>query len=160
MPFLFGETMSLLRPQPVIDNPVTMKAAATLEAAGAWDTPTEIACAGFDWVMLYFTYTRGAANGAMDFQPQVSPYSADLAGVEDWFTQSIYAGGAVVAGADTTSNVQRELVTYGSTGAAAEMFVYGPVRLDGTIERIRITTRESGVASNPGDCHIVGVFYN
>ena len=123
--------MALLRPQPVIGNPVTMKAAATLEAAGAWDTPTEVACAGFDWVMLYFTYTRGAAGGAMDFYMDVSPYSANVAGVEDWFNQSAYAVGAVVAGADTTSAVQREIVTYGSTAGAAEMWAFGPVRLDG-----------------------------
>jgi hypothetical protein len=159
--FVSGGTMALLRPQPVIDNPVTVRAAAALPALGAWDAaPTEVACAGFDWVMLYFTYTQGAAGGAMDFQVHVSPYAADIAGVEDWFYQSIYAAGAVAAGADTTSNVQRELITYGSTAAGAETFVYGPVRLDGTIERVRVRCRESGVTANPGDCHVVAVFYN
>jgi len=153
--------MALDRPQPVIDNPVTIRAAAALPAAGAWDVaPTEVACAGFNWVTFYFTYTRGAAGGAMDFQIHVSPYSADLAGVEDWFYQTIYGAGAVAAGADTTSNVQRELVTYGSTAAAAETFVYGPIRLDGTIERLRVRCCESGVPGTAGDCHIVAVFYN
>lgn len=153
--------MALLRPQPVIDNPVTIKAAATLPTLGAWDTPTEVAPAGFDWVMLYFTYTQAAVGGAVDFQMQVSPYAADSLVVENWFCQSAYAVGAVVAGADTTSAIQRELVTYGSTVAgAAQMFTYGPVRLDGTVERIRIRTRESGVTGTPGDCHIVGMFYN
>lgn len=157
--------MALLRPQPVIGNPVQVKATAagltdTLPAIGAWDTPTEIACAGFDWVTLYFTYTRGAAGGAMDDQIQVSPYSANVAGVEDWFSQSAYAVGAVVAGADTTSGIQREVVTYGSTAAAAETWSFGPIRLDGTVERIRVFTRESGVTATPGDCHIVGIFYN
>ena len=153
--------MALDRFHPVIDNPVTVRAAAALPALGAWDaTPIEVACAGFDWVMLYFTYTRDAVGGAMDFQAHISPYAADLAGVEDWFYQSIYAGGAVAAGGDTISNVQRELVTYGSTAAGAETFAYGPLRLDGTIERIRIPCRESGVTGSPGDCHIVGVFYN
>lgn len=153
--------MALLRPQPVIDNPVTVRAAAALAPLGAWDAaPTEVACAGFDWVMLYFTYTRGAAGGAMDFRMEVSPYSADIAGVEDWFNQSAYAVGAVVAGADTTSAVQREIVTYGSTAGVAEMFAFGPIRLDGTIERIRIYCRESGITATPGACHIIGVFYN
>jgi hypothetical protein len=153
--------MALERPQPVIDNPVTVRAAAALPAAGAWDaTPTEVACAGFNWVTFYFTYTRGAAGGAMDFQIHVSPYAADLAGVEDWFYQTIYGAGAVVAGADTTSNVQRALDTYGSTAAGAETFTYGPVRLDGTVERIRVRCRESGVPGTVGDCHVVGVFYN
>lgn len=153
--------MALLRPQPVIDNPVTMRAAAALPAAGAWDaTPIEVACAGFDWVRFYITYTRGAVGGAMDFQLSTSPYSADLAGVEDWFPQTIYAGGAVVAGVDTTSNLQREVITYGSTAAGAENPGYGPIRLDGVVERIRIACRESGVPDTQSTCHIVAVFYN
>ncbi len=153
--------MALDRLHPVIGNPVTVRAAAALAAAGAWDaTPTEVACAGFNWVMFYFTYTRGAANGAMDFQIHTSPYSADVAGVEDWFYQSVYAAGAVAVNVDTTSNIQRELVTSGATAAGAETFNYGPVSLDGTVERIRIRCRESGVAGTPGDVHIIGVFYN
>lgn len=152
--------MALSRLQPVIGNPAEIKAAATLPAAGAWDTPIEIACAGFDWVMFYFTYTRGAAGGAVDFQIQTSPYSADVAGVEDWFPQSVYAAGAVAVNADTASNVQRDIVTYGATAAAVETWNYGPIFLDGTVERLRIRTRESGVAGTPGDCHIVAVFYN
>jgi len=145
----------------VTENPVTMRAAGALPAAGAWDaTPTEVSCAGFNWVMFYNTYTRGAAGGAMDFQAHSSPYAVDQAGVEDWFYQSIYGAGAVAAGADTTSNVQRELITYGSTAAGAETFVYGPVRLDGTVERLRVRCRESGVTATPGASHIVAVFYN
>jgi len=153
--------MALERPQPVIGNPVTVRAAAALPALGAWDAaPTEVACAGFNWVTFYFTYTRGAAGGAMDFQIHISPYAADIAGVEDWFYQSIYGAGAVAVGADTTSNVQRELVTYGSTAAGAETFVYGPVVLDGTVERLRVRCRESGVPGTAGNCHVVAVFYN
>ena len=157
--------MALLRPQPVIGNPVQVKATAagladTLPAAGNWDTPAEFAPAGFNWVTLYLTYIRDAAGGAMDFQVQISPYSADVVGVEDWFPQSAYAVGAVAAGVDTTSAIQRELVTYSSTAAGAETWSYGPVYLEGTVERIRVRTRESGVAANPGDCHIVGMFYN
>lgn len=152
--------MSLTNLQPVIGNPVTMKAAATLPAAGAWDTPTEVACAGFNWATFYFTYTRGAVNGAMDFQIQTSPYSADVAGVEDWFPQSVYAAGAVAVNADTASNVQRDIVTYGSTAAGAETWNWGVILPEGTVERIRIRTRESGDTANPGDCHIVAVFYN
>ena len=155
--------MALLRPQPVIDNPVTMKVAATLPplGVGVIAIVIEVAPAGFDWVMQYFTYTQAAVGGAVDFQMQVSPYTVDSLVVENWFSQSAYAVGAVVTGADTTSTIQRELVTYGSTVAgAAQMFTYGPVRLDGTVERLRIRTRESGVTASPGDCHIVGMFYN
>lgn len=153
--------MSLTNLQPVIANPVTMRAAAALPAAGAWDAaPTEIACAGFNWVMFYLTYTRGAAGGSMDFQIHTSPYSADQPVVEDWFYQSIYAAGAVMVSVDTVSNVQRELVIYGSTGAGAETFNYGPLSLDGTVERIRIRCRERGITATPGNVHIVAVLYN
>jgi hypothetical protein len=153
--------MALERLHPVIGNPVIVRAAAALGAGGAWDAaPTEVACAVFNWVMFYFTYTRGAAGGAMDFQIHTSPYSADQAGVEDWFYQSVYAAGAVAVNADTASNIQRETVTYGATTAAAETFNYGPVSLDGTVERIRVRCRESGVTATAGDCHIVAVFYN
>jgi hypothetical protein len=153
--------MALERSQPVIDNPVTVRAAAALPLAGAWDAaPTEVACAGFNWAMFYFTYTQGAAGGAVDFQIHTSPYAADLAGVEDWFYQTIYGAGAVAAGVDTTSNVQREVITYGSTAAGAETFVYGPVVLNGTVERLRVRCRESGVPGTVGACHVVAVFYN
>jgi len=153
--------MALESPYPTIDNPVTIRAAAALGVAGAWDAaPIETACANFKWVMFYFTYTRGAAGGAVDFQIHTSPYSADQAGVEDWFYQSVYAAGAVAVNVDTASNIQRELVTYGATTAAAETFNYGPVSLDGTVERIRIRCRESGVPGTVGDCHVVAVFYN
>ena len=47
-------------------NPVTFRASAALPAVGAWDVnPTEIFCTGADTVMLSFTYTRGAAGGAI-----------------------------------------------------------------------------------------------
>jgi hypothetical protein len=104
------------------------------------------------------SYTRGGAGGAFDFALQVSPYSADLAGVEDWFQQGIIAGGAVAAGANTTSLTQRELVSYQATAAPVENFVYGPVELQATVERLRMPCRESGAVGTPGTLHIVAVF--
>ena len=62
------------------------------------------------------------------------------------------------AGADTTSLTQRELMSYGSQGAAAEDFSFGPVDLGGTVERIRITARESGVPGTPGTLQVEAVF--
>jgi len=135
------------------------RAAAALGAAGIWDAaPTEVVCAGALSVTYYLTYTRGGAGGAVDSQIQTSPYSADRAGVEDWFTQDIYAGAAVVPGADTTSTIQRELITYQAVAAAAEMYVLDPIDLGGTVERIRIRCRESGNVGLPGDVHIVAMF--
>jgi len=139
------------------ENPVEIRAAAALPAAGAYDpNPTEIAVAGIEWITLYFAYTRGGAGGAFDWQIQVSPYSADTGG-NDWFAQSVYAAGAVVAGVDTTSNVQREENSYQATGAAVETFVLGPIRLAGTIERIRIPCQESGNVGAPGNLEVMAV---
>ena len=138
------------------------RASAALPAAGAWDaTPTEMASPYFDYVTLSFTYTRGAAGGAFDWQIETSPYSVAAnvpVGASEWVTESIYAAGAVAAGADTTSLVQRELQSYTSQGAAAEDFVYGPIALNGTVERIRVRARESGVVGTPGTLQIQANF--
>jgi hypothetical protein len=137
----------------------TARAAAALPAAGAFDaTPLELACNEFSHVTFYITYTRGAVGGAMEYYIESSPYSADIAGVEDWFRTSILAAGAVVINADTVSNIQRESYDYGATAAAAENFVYGPLELQGTVQRIRIVCAESGVVLTPGTAHIVAVF--
>jgi hypothetical protein len=138
-------------------NPITVRASAALPAAGAWDAaPTEIAVPGLDAIVLYVTYTRGAAGGAFDYQVQVSPYATAQGVVQNWFTQSLYAAAALAAGADAQSRLQREYVTYASTGAGAEAFVYGPIELE-AVERIRMVCRESGVVGTPGTVHVVAV---
>jgi len=143
---------------PGFENPVVLRASAALAAAGAWDAaPTETPCAFVDNLTLSFTYTRGAAGGGFDWQLETSIYAVVgnvPAGAAEWVTQSIYAAGGVVAGADTTSLVQRELQSYTSQGAAAEDFSYGPIELNSTIERIRVRARESGVVGTPGTLQI------
>lgn len=138
------------------------RASAVLAAAGAWDaTPLELACPGFNSVTLTFTYTRGGAAGAFDWQIQPSPYSVAAnvpAGAQEWSVDGIYAAGVVAAGGDTTSLVQRELQSYTALGAAVETFVFGPVELDGTIERIRVPCRESGNLGAPGLLQIQASF--
>lgn len=140
-------------------NPVNLRASAALPAAGAWDaTPTESSSAFVENATLTFTYTRGAANGAFDWQLWTSPYSVAAnvpAGAEEWSCESVYAGGVLAAGVDTQSRVQREYQTYEeeNTGAA-ESFTYGPIAFNGTIERIRVRARESGVAGTPGTLQI------
>lgn len=145
----------ITNPYPVAwQNPVTMRASAALPAAGAWDAaPTEQNVAGAGSILLTFTYTRGAAGGAFDWQVQASPYSVAAnvpAGAGEWGDESLYAAGAVAAGADTQSLVQAEYQTFTSQGAAAETFVYGPIEFDHVVERIRIPCRESGVVGDPG----------
>ena len=139
-------------------NPVTLRASAALPAAGVWDaTPTESFCTSARTVLLSFTYTRAAAGGAFDFQIQTSIYGAVgnvPTGAEEWETESLYASGAVVLGADSQSAVQREFQRYGSQGAAVEAFTFGPINIDGA-ERIRVRARESGAVANPGTLVIV-----
>jgi len=140
------------------------RASAVLTAAGAWDAaPLELASPYFDEVNLAFTYTRGGAAGAFDFQVETSPYSVAAnvpAGASEWVTQAIYAAGGVVAGADTQSRVQREYETYQATGAGAEDFSYGPLNLGATVERIRVNARESGNVGAPGTLQIEAFFSN
>lgn len=144
-------------------NPVNLRISAALAAAGAWDAaPTESFSSGAHNLTLSFTYTRGAAGGAFDWQLEVSIYSVAAlvpATASEWVTESLYAAGAVVAGADAQSRVQREYQTYQALLAAAEDFVYGPIALNGTVERIRVRARESGSVGNPGDLQIAGEMF-
>ena len=135
------------------------RASAVLLGASAWDVaPTELLCPTFRFVTFFMSYTRGGAAGAFDFALEVSPYVDDLAGVQDWFQSAQFAAGAMEAGTNTTSGIQRELVTYTATGAAIEDFAYGPLELEGTIERLRMGCRESGNAGAPGTVHIMAQF--
>ena len=124
------------------------RAAAALPAAGAWDAaPTEFYCSGMDYIRIICDYTRGAAGGAFEFRIETSDEST---GTTNWQQSTIYQGAAVVVNADATSSVQREGIEYGATAAAAEEFSYGPLALKGTVERMRISARETGVVGNPG----------
>ena len=146
-------------------NPVDARAIAALAAAGAWDaTPTEFFASGAQNLTLAFTYTRGAAGGAFDFQIATSLYAVTAnapTGAAEWITESIIAAGAVALGADTQSRVQRDSETYGSQGAAVEAFSYGPIALKGTIERVRVRARESadGIVGTPGTLQISGELF-
>ena len=142
-------------------NPVVMKISAALPGAGAWDTPIEQSIFGAQGLTLSFTYTPGAAGGAFDYQIELSPYSiAALAptGAAEWVTEAIYAGGIVAAGVDTQSREQREFETYQATGVAAEDYQIDH-ELQSPYERIRIRTRESGVAGTPGTLQITMVVW-
>lgn len=144
-------------------NPVNLRVSAALAAAGAWDAaPTESFSSGAHNLTLSFTYTRAAAGGAFDWQLEVSIYSVAAlvpTAAGEWVTESLYAAGAVAAGADSQSRVQREFQTYQATAAGAQDFVFGPIALNGTIERIRIRARESGAEANPGTLQIAAEMF-
>ena len=137
------------------------RAGAALPAAGAWDAaPTELVCAYVKRCTLYFTYTRGAAGGAFDFQIWVSPYALTTqvpTGGSEYSCMALYAPGGVAAGVDSQSRAQREYITYQATGAAVEAFVYGPIEL-AHAERLYVRARESGVIGSPGSLQIEAVF--
>ncbi len=137
-----------------------VRAAAALPAAPTWDTDplVEVMVMGYGTGTFYVTYTRAAVGGAVDLQLQFALYLEDQAGVEDWFTQSLYAPGAVVGGIETASAIQTEYITYTSTAAGAENFVLDPIVLGGTVSRVRLRCRESGVPGTPGACHIFAQF--
>jgi len=147
-------------PHPISTTYLDVQAAralAALPAAGAFDlTPTEMPCPGFDFVTLYISYNEdaGATDGAVDIRIDVSPDSTGAV----WHQSTAYSVGLVAAGADTISNMQREELSYQAVGADAEYWVYGPVDLRGTVERMRVAAQESGDVANPGTCEIEARF--
>ena len=140
-------------------NPVTLRADGILTAAWVASGETNIWTA--TGVTLGFTYARGAAGGAVDYQIELSLYSVAAlvpVGFSEWITESSYSAGAVVAGADTVNLVQRDYETYTSTAAGDEDFSY-VLELPTPVERIRIRVRESttGVPGTPGDLNVIMV---
>lgn len=133
------------------------RASAVLEAAGAFDpTPTEMPCPGFGFVTLRIDYTRGAVGGDCQFKLEGSHQSALDSPV---FGQgSAFVTGTVASGSDTVSNLQREEIEYGSTGAAIESITFGPIALRSGLELLRIPAQESGVVGTPGTLAITAYF--
>jgi hypothetical protein len=119
-----------------------------------------VACPGFDNAVLYLIYRRAAAGGAVNLRVEVSPRSANLVGaIADWYQTSLYAAAAIVAGADATSAMQREDITYQAVTANVESWVYGPFSLAYGVERIRVAGRETGAIANPGSLEVLICFY-
>ena len=140
-----------------IDALQEARASAALPAAGAWDTPTELNVSGAQWITTIFTYTRGAAGGAFDWQMEHSIYSLAAnvpAGANEWSDESVLQLGVVAAGVDTQNLIQECYTTYTSNVAGADSFSVGQVELGGTIERVRFRCRESGVVGTPGTLQI------
>ena len=149
----------------MIDHPISdtyldqqqARVFAALLAAGAWDvTPLILPCAGFEYVTLYISYIEGgqAVNGAVNWKIEASPDSTGTI----WHQLGLYDAGNVVLNTDTTSNEQKEDISYGAVTAAREYFVYGPIPLNGTVERLRVFAREIGDLATPGSCEIEARF--
>ena len=136
------------------------RALAVLLPAGAYDAaPLELQSGLMKWVTFNITYIRGAVNGAVDFMIETSPYNAVgevPAGAQEWFTSTLYVAGAPPP-APVGSDLYEEFITYTST-LATNAITYGPIRLGGTIPRLRVFCRESGVVGTPGTCYIEAYF--
>ena len=138
-------------------NPVIMRADGILTNAFVVSGETNIWTA--TGITLGFTYERGAVGGAVDWQLEFSLYSVAAlvpAGFSEWISESAYLTGAVVAGADAASLVQRDVQTYTSTGAGDEDWVYA-LELPTPVERIRIQVQESGVPGTPGTMNCIAI---
>jgi hypothetical protein len=116
------------------------RVSAVLPGAGAYDgSPLELYCAGFSTVTIFGKYTRAAGGGKTQIKIEVSN---DADGT-DWYQVGAYTQPAVVSATDTTSLVQRNSVSYGSTAAGAQPFAFPGINIFGA-ERIRLPARESG----------------
>jgi hypothetical protein len=130
------------------------RASAALAAAGAYDaTPTEMFCPGFKRVTLFGEYTRGGAGGAVNLKIEGSPVGTG----DVWHTLTQYSGAVLALGSDSVSGVQREVLKYGSTGAAIEKFTV-TVDLNGAVERLRVNCAESGAVGTPGTVKVTAKF--
>ena len=132
----------------LVPNNVRMRVVAALPAAGAdWESDW-IPCRNFLWATFYMHYDRAVAAAIGEVTFHLEFRIALFGGA---FSMSAYAVGGVAAGVDTASLIQREVVSYRATGAAAEGFVWGPLALRGTVEDLRMIANETGDANNPGD---------
>lgn len=130
---------------------VRVRATAVLPAAPAVTTSAWFPCSGFHWLTLYLEYEQGAANGAVTFYLLFRPGELTPGLAKGAYRMSAYAVGGVAAGADTASLTQREGVTYTSTAAGAEGFIFGPIAIRGTVEDFAVVMTESGVPGTPGE---------
>ena len=147
---------------PLTENPVFLKAPAALPAAGAFDVPIEFSVAGFTFITLFFEYVEDAqaTDGALVFKIECSPFALDQTVYADWYQSALYEAGNLAVNNDTDSAIQREQITYGATGGNPEQFVYGPIAIQGNIERMRISVAEVGDTNNPGIASIIAMLYS
>ncbi|NMC34210.1 MAG: hypothetical protein GYA36_17385 [Veillonellaceae bacterium] len=130
------------------------RALTSLPAAGAWDSaPPVLYCDPFVSMLLFCKYKRGGTGGACTIKVEMAVHTGS-----DWYQTTAYKCGAVTAGSDVTSNVQRETYTYQATSAADEQFILGPIQLGGGVNHVRVVAKESGATSTPGTLEIFARF--
>jgi len=126
---------------------VTVRAAAALPAAGAYEASAEVPCAGYRWLSLYLSYDEDPATaaGAVTYFVELRP-----AGSTVWYADPSWTTAAVAAGADTVEHLQRRHFVYTPVGTATERWRHPMViGLDG-VEAFRVQCAESGAVGAPG----------
>jgi len=140
---------------PLTENPVLLIGGGNLPGVSA-----EFSVAGFTHILLFFRYTRNAIGiGGFTFIIETSPFAIDQTVYEDWYQSALYEAGNLAPGSDVNSNIQREEFNYSSTSAADEGFIYGPIAIQGNIERMRISAVENSGGAN-GALSLVAMLYS
>ncbi len=140
-------------PLPELSEPViAARPSAILLAAGAFDTsPVEFSVSGFESMCIYLTYIEGAVGGSVGLQIEFS----DLSSGDSWYKETLAEPNPTVTGGATTVNpIQALERVFNPVGVGTEKVVIGPLELDHTIERARISAHEIGVVGTPGTAEI------
>jgi hypothetical protein len=136
---------------------VAIRAWAVLPASGSQEVGAAVPCAGWDWASFFFEYQRGGAGGEVWFQLEWSPYSSDVAGVENWFTMAALVGQTLAQGQIAEAWMQKSRIEYRAQFGGVECFVYGPIQFARTFERVRLVCGDGQTV--PGNLKVTALFY-
>jgi hypothetical protein len=128
-----------------------------LPADGALDvTGDALPCSNFQHVMLYCTYTPGAAGGALRMILEATPYAV---APDDWYRiATVVTDQPQASGALAHLVYPTEGLFFAEGAEDPETFVYGPIPLSGGVQRLRVRCAEAGVVGTPGQASVVAFF--
>ena len=115
---------------------------ATLAAAGAYTTGSELITKSYHTVVVYGRYTRGAAGGAVTW------YMEERSKDGKWYARTRVGDASFSVGSNYQDNLQRWEHEYTSTAAGEQTFCYTFFNVYG--DAVRIKAAESGDTANPG----------
>lgn len=130
------------------ETPAIALPLAVLPAAGAFSTSAPIACNTFTQITFHFSYTRGAAGGAVTYKVEFT----NSVTKNKWKQIAEFTPPAVVAGADSNVPTQRAQFTYTSTSANEEGFMSPSLNVSANF--VRISVAESGAVGTPGQVEV------
>lgn len=135
-----------------------LKVFEALPAAGAFDTPREIAIVDFSEFALFLSYEDGGGTGgSVDVRIELSPHTSDAvapANTAVWYTLTETAVATITPGTSAAVTVQDQITTFTPTTTSTE----GVVITSSDVlqaQRLRISVAESGDIANPGNCSLI-----